>query len=299
MSFYEEIVANKRRSYLLIACFFLFVIGLGLMIGFFYGNQYFGLGLALVVGLVYFLFSYYGGAGAILTMTKAKEATKPQYTHLINTAEGLAIAAGLAKPPKVYVIDDSALNAFATGRDPEHSAVTVTTGLLEKMNKLELEGVLAHEISHIKNYDIRVMMLAAVMVGLTVLLSDFLLRSFLWGSHGEKKEAGNITIVLILVGVALAILSPFVGEAIKLAISRKREYLADASGAKLTRYPKGLAEALRKIKDDPDPLVDHANKATSHLFISTPFRKEKRSFMNNLFSTHPPLEERISRLEKM
>jgi heat shock protein HtpX len=218
---------------------------------------------------------------------------------LINTVEGLAIAAGLAKPPKVYVIEDSALNAFATGRDPEHSSITVTTGLLEKLTKLELEGVIAHEMSHIKNFDIRVMMLAAVMVGLTVLLSDFLLRSFLWGRGGRSRENNQMTAVFIIVGLALAILAPLVGEAIKLAISRKREYLADASGALLTRYPKGLADALKKIKGDPDPLVDHANKATAHLFISTPFRKSKKSFMKKLFSTHPPIDQRIKKLENM
>jgi len=270
---------------------------LGLLIGSFYGNQYTGLVLALIVGVIYFLFSYYGGANAILTMTRAKEAKKPTYTHLINTVEGLTIAAGLPKPPKVYVIHDSALNAFATGRDPEHSSITVTTGLLEKLNKLELEGVIAHEMSHIKNYDIRVMMLASVMVGLTILLSDFLLRSFLWGRR--DSENNQLTIVLIVVGLVLAILSPFIGEAIKLAISRKREFLADASGAQLTRYPKGLADALRKIKEDPDPLVDHANKATAHLFISTPFRKKRKMFFKNLWMTHPDINERIRRLDKM
>ena len=300
MGIYEEINSNKRRSYILIFCFLIFIIFLGLVIGVFYGNLYFGIILALVIGTIYFLISYYGGANAILTMTRAKEAKKPEYAHLINTVEGLSIAAGLAKPPKVYVIEDDALNAFATGRDPEHSAITVTTGLLKKLNRLELEGVIAHEMSHIKNFDIRVMMLAAVMVGMTVLLSDFLLRSFLWGRGGSRdKDSNQLTIVFILVGLALAILSPFIGEAIKLAISRKREYLADASGAILTRYPKGLADALKKIKEDPDPLVDHANKATAHLFISTPFRKSKGSFMQKIFSTHPPIDERIARLEKM
>jgi heat shock protein HtpX len=299
MGIYEEIASNKRRSYLLIFAFLIFITFVGYVVGFFYGSGYFGIGLALVIGTIYFLISYYGGANAILAMTKAKEATKPKYTYLINTVEGLAIAAGLAKPPKVYVIEDSALNAFATGRDPEHSSITVTTGLLEKLTKLELEGVIAHEMSHIKNFDIRVMMLAAVMVGITVLLSDFLLRSFLWGRHGRSRDNNQLTIVFIVVGLALAILAPLVGEAIKLAISRKREYLADASGALLTRYPKGLADALKKIKSDPDPLVDHANKATAHLFISTPFRKSKKSFMKKLFSTHPPIDQRIKKLENM
>ena len=298
MGFYEEIASNKRRTYLLVFFFFVFVIGLGLMIGVLYGNSYFGLILALVIGVIYFLFSYYVGANAILSMTGAQEATKPTYTHLINTVEGLAIAAGLPNMPKVYVIDDSALNAFATGRDPQHASVTVTTGLLGRLNKLELEGVLAHEISHIKNFDIRVMLLASVMVGLTVLLSDFLLRSFLFGAHGKDREQNSMTVILMVVGVVLAILSPIIGEMMKLAISRKREFLADASGAMLTRYPKGLADALRKIKDDPDPLVDKANRATAHLFISTPFRKTKGTF-TKIFATHPDINERIKRLEGM
>ncbi len=298
MGFYEEIASNKRRTYFLVFFFFVFVTALGLMIGVLYGRSYFGLILALVIGVLYFLFSYYAGANAILSMTGAQEATKPKYTYLINTVEGLAIAAGLPTMPKVYVIEDSALNAFATGRDPEHATVTVTTGLLERLNKLELEGVIAHEISHIKNFDIRVMLLASVMVGLTVLLSDFLLRSFLFGGHNRNEEKNSLTVVFIIAGLVLAILSPIIGEMMKLAISRKREFLADASGAMLTRYPKGLADALRKIKEDPDPLVDKANRATAHLFISTPFRKTKGTF-TNLFSTHPDINERIKKLETM
>lgn len=297
MGIYEEIAANKRRTGFLVFFFLAIVAFLGLAIGTIYQQQYLGLIIAFLFGTIYFLFSYYAGSSAILSLSHAKEATKPEYTHLINTVEGLAIAAGLPKPPKVYVINDTALNAFATGRDPEHAAVTVTTGLLQKMNKLELEGVLAHEISHIKNYDIRVMMLTSVMVGLTILLSDFLLRSFWFSGHGQKREGNQITLLFMVIGFALALLAPIIGELIKLAISRKREYLADASGALLTRYPKGLADALRKIKGDPDPLVDYANKATAHLFISTPFRR--RGGVSTLFATHPPLEERIKRLEGM
>ncbi len=296
MNFYDQIQSNKRKTYLLVFFFFVLVIFLGFILGMFYGNEYFGVGLAVVVGVLYFLFSYYAGGKAILSMTGAKKATKPKYTKLINLVEGLAIAAGLGKAPEVYVIDDSALNAFATGRDPEHASITVTTGLLDKLNKMELEGVIAHEMSHIKNYDIRVMMLASVMVGLTVLLSDFLLRSFLWGKR--DSDSGQVGVIMIVVGLALAVLAPLVGEVIKLAISRKREFLADASGAQLTRYPKGLADALRKIKNDPDPLVDKANKATAHLFISTPFRR-RHGILMKLFSTHPPIDERIKRLESM
>lgn len=296
MNIYKEISSNQRRTFILIFFFFALVIFLGLVLGTVWGNSYFGLGLALVVGLLYFLFSWYGGSQAILTMVHAHEAKKPEHTYLINTVEGLSIAAGLPQVPKVYVIEDSALNAFATGRDPQHAAVTVTTGLLQKLNKLELEGVIAHEISHIKNYDIRVMMLAAVMVGLTVLLSDFILRSFWMRGHGQKKEGNQLGLLLLVVGIALAVLAPLIGELIKLALSRKREFLADANGALLTRYPKGLADALRKIKGDPDPLVDYANRATAHLFISSPFR---RGAWNSLFSTHPPVDERIRKLEGM
>ncbi len=297
MGIYEQIDSNKRKSILLIFVFFIFIVLIGLAIGVFYGNSYFGIGLAIVIGTIYFLISYYSGDSMILTMSKAKPADKKQYPHLVHTVEGIAIAAGVPTP-KTYVIEDDALNAFATGRDPEHASITVTTGLLNKMKRLELEGVIAHEMSHIKNYDIRIMMLAAVMVGLTILLSDFLLRSFVWGAGGRRREGNQLTIILIVVAIVLAILSPFIGEAIKLAISRKREYLADADAALITRYPKGLADALRRIKKDPDPLVDYANKATAHLFISTPFRK-KKGVMTKLYATHPPIDERIKALDSM
>jgi heat shock protein HtpX len=297
-NFYQEIASNKWKSMVLVVGFLVLVVLLGVALGFWYGSPYGGIIVALIAGGIYFLFSYYSGAETILSMTGAKEATKPEYTFLINTVEGLAIAGGLPKVPRVYVIEDSALNAFATGRDPEHSYVAVTTGLLKKLNKLELESVLAHELSHIKNYDIRVMMLTSVLIGVTVLLSDFLLRSFLWGRN-DDREGDQLKLIMIVVGLVLAILAPFIGILIQLAISRKREFLADASGAMLTRYPKGLADALRKIKHDPDPLVDHANRATAHLFISTPFRKQSKSFWKNAFSTHPDIDERIRRLEEM
>jgi heat shock protein HtpX len=251
--------------------------------------------VAVVVGTVYALFAYHSGSRMILGMSGARPVTKGEFPYLFHTIEGLSVAAGIPVP-KAYVIDDSALNAFATGKNPAHASITVTTGLLAKLNRQELEGVIAHEMSHIKNYDIRFLLLTIVLVGVIVLLSDFLLRSFLWGSGGRKRESGGG--VLIIVGLVFAILTPIIGEMLKLAISRKREYLADASGAILTRYPAGLASALRKIAGDPDPLVDRANKATAQLFISTPFRS-KKGFMSKLFSTHPPIEDRIKRLEQM
>ncbi len=297
---FNEVRNNKIKSFLLMFIFILIIGVLGGIIGVVYGNLYFGLIIAIIFSLIYSMIGLYSGDKMILTMSGAKPVTKKEYPYLYHTVEGLAISAGIPTP-KAYVIEDSALNAFATGRDPKNASITVTTGLLKVMNRQELEGVIAHEMSHIKNYDIRFMMLTAVLVGIVVLLSDFLLRSFLWGGHGRRRDSrhgGQLTLILVAVGLVLAILAPIIGELIKFAISRKREFMADASGAILTRYPPGLASALRKISKDPDPLVDKANKATAHLFISTPFRK-KTGFISNLFLTHPQIEERIKRLEVM
>ena len=292
---FNEVRNNKIKSVLL-AVFFIVIIGfLGALFGVYYGNFYFGLIISIVFSIIYSLIAYYSGSRMILGMSGARPVTKKEYPHLYHTIEGLAIAAGIPAP-KAYVIDDSAMNAFATGRDPKNASITVTTGLLKSMNRQELEGVVAHEMSHIKNFDIRFMMLTAVLVGIITLLSDFMLRSFLWGGKKRERSSGKGAAILILVGLVLAVLSPIISEMIKLAISRKREYMADANGAILTRYPPGLANALKKIYKDPDPLVDQANKATAHLFISTPFRKGNFS---NLFSTHPPVEGRIRRLGEM
>lgn len=294
---FEEVSKNKIKSLVLISFFILFIGVLGAAIGVVYGSSYLGLGLSLFLSLIYCLFAYYSGDSMILSMSGARPVTKKEFPHLFHTVEGLAIAAGIPTP-KCYVIDDSAMNAFATGRDPEHASITVTTGLIKVMNRQELEGVIAHEMSHIQNYDVRFMMLTVILVGIVTLLSDFLLRSFLWGGKRDSKNINQVTIVLIIIGLLMAILAPIIGELIKLAISRKREFMADANAVVLTRYPPGLAGALKKIKGDPDPLVDKANKATAHLFISTPFRKTG-GFVANIFSTHPPLDERIKRIEEM
>lgn len=297
---FEEVRGNKIKSVVLIILF-LFLVGiLGLVIGLIYGSTVFGIAISVFVGMVYVLIVFNSGDQMILKMTGARSVTKKEFPYLYHTLEGLAIAAGIPTP-KAYVIEDSALNAFATGKDPQHASITVTTGLLKVMKRQELEGVIAHEMSHIKNYDVRFMMLAVVLVGLVTLLSDFILRSFLWGSHGRKRDnhgGGNIQLLFIALGLLFAILAPLIGYMIKLAISRKREFMADANAAILTRYPPGLANALEKIKKDPDPLVDKANKATAHIFISTPFRK-KHGFVNKVFATHPPIEERIKRLKEM
>ena len=296
---FDEVRKNKLRSWLLIFLF-IFLIGLlGAAIGGLYGSVYGGITVAILFSLFYSMLSYFSGDQMILAMTKSREATKKEFPYLYHTVEGLAIAANIPKP-KIYVIDDTALNAFATGRDPAHASITVTTGLLKAMNRQELEGVVAHEMSHVKNFDIRMMMLTAVLVGITTLLSDFLLRSFLWGGKEGRREdkGGTLIFALILVGLILAVLTPIISQMVQLAVSRKREYLADASSAVMTRYPAGLASALRKISKDPDPLVDNANRAMAQLFISTPFRKDD-SFITGLFSTHPPLKERIRILENM
>ncbi|MBI4739401.1 M48 family metallopeptidase [Candidatus Woesearchaeota archaeon] len=295
---FDEVRGNKFKSVLLMS-FFIIIIGmLGAVLGMYYGSLSFGVVIAVLFSIVYALVGMYSGDKMILSMSGAREVTKKEFPHLFHTVEGLAIAAGVP-PPKAYVIDDTALNAFATGRDPSHASITVTTGLLKKLNRQELEGVIGHEMSHIKNFDIRFMMLTAILIGIAVLLSDFLLRSLLWGGGGRNRESKSSgAMVLIVFALVLAILTPIIGELIKLAISRRREFLADASGALLTRYPPGLASALKKISQDPDPLVDKANKATAHLFISTPFRKTKGA-MTRLFATHPPIDERIKRLEEM
>lgn len=295
---HEEVRWNKIKTYFIISLFILIIALLGYFLGILYGNPVFGFIVAIFGALFYTFIMYLQGSNLILKTTGAREVTKREYPHLFHTVEGLAIAAGIPTP-KCYIIDDTALNAFATGTDPKNASITVTSGLLNKLNRQELEGVIGHEMSHIKNYDIRVMLITAVLVGITILLSDFILRSFLWGGHSrERKEGGQLFLILIIVAFVLAILAPIIGELIKLAVSRRREFLADASGAMLTRYPEGLASALEKIKGDPDPLVDKANKATAHLFISTPFRK-KKGFLTGLFATHPPIEERISKLRGM
>jgi heat shock protein HtpX len=290
---YEEIARNKRNSFFIVFLFFIMVVALGFVIGYAYGFPIFGIAFAGIISFFYILFGYYSGDRAILAMSRAVPATKKEYPHLVNSVEGLAMAAGIPAP-KIYVIDDSAINAFATGRDPKHAAITVTKGCIEKLNRAELEGVIAHEMSHVKNYDIRMMMLVVILIGIIALLSDVILRSFLWRRDGEKKGHP----IILLIALVLAVLAPIAAQMMRLAISRKREYLADASGALLTRYPQGLADALRKIRDDKEPLVEAANKSTASLFIENPLRRYKGK-INAMFSTHPPVNERIKKLEAM
>ncbi len=291
---YEEIAANRRRSFVLIFLFVIFLLFLGWIFGEAYGAGQEGVLIALLVALFISLITFFYGGKMVLGISHARPVDRKKNPYLANVVEGLAIAAGIPAP-KAYIIEDSAPNAFATGRNPENSSIAVTTGLLEKLNRLELEGVIAHEMSHIKNYDIRYAMLVAIMVGTVALLSDWMRRSFFYRGRRKKGKAGGG--VIILIALVLAILAPIVAQLIRFAISRQREYLADANGALLTRYPEGLASALEKISRDTEPL-EVANKATAHLYIVNPLL-EHRGKLNTLFSTHPPAEERIARLRTM
>lgn len=271
------------------------------LIGYVFGQAtdwgYLGLALALVVAFVMSWGSYWYSDKLVLAISKARPVDRDIEPYLVNTVEGLAIAAGVPVP-KAYVIDDPALNAFATGRNPENAAIAVTTGLMQAMDRQELEGVIAHELAHIKNYDTLLTTLAAVLAGSVTLISEWMLRSFWWGGGRRRdNESGQFGAIIMLVAIVLAILAPLAATLIRLAISRKREYLADASGALLTRYPPGLASALRKIGSDTNQLRS-ANKATESLYIANPLRRLGGS-MNSLFNTHPPLEDRIARLEAM
>jgi heat shock protein HtpX len=292
---YEQIAENKRKSFFLLFLFLVFLLFLGWVFGEAYQSGEAGLIIALVVAIVISFVTFFYGDKMVLGISQARPVDPKENPYLHNVIEGLAIGAGVPAP-KAYIIDDTAPNAFATGRDPQNSAIVVTTGLLQKMDRLELEGVVAHEMSHIKNYDIRYATLVVVLVGTVALLSDWMGRSFFYG-RGRRDRRGGGNAIFILLALILVILAPVIARLIQLAISRQREYLADSSGALLTRYPEGLASALEKISKDTEPL-EVANKATAHLYIVNPLL-DHRGKLNDLFSTHPPTEERIKRLRGM
>lgn len=296
---YKQITSNKRKSFLLIAFFIIFIIFLGWIFGKFTGDSYGALILALIISLVMALVSFYSGDKVALWTAGAKgPIQKNDSPYVYRLVENLCITAGLPMP-KIYLIPDPAPNAFATGRDPKHASIAITTGLIERLENEELEGVIAHELSHIKNYDIRLMMVVIVLVGIVALLSDWLLRfRFFGGRHNDRDNGGQLGVILLLAGIVLAIISPLIGKLIQLAVSRKREFLADADGALLTRYPEGLAKALEKITTYKEPMA-RANNATAHLYISNPFGEKTEKFFHKLFSTHPPVEERIKNLRSM
>ena len=297
LNIYDAVAANRWRTVALITVFTGLLIALGYVVGEVFAP---GGGVAMVpaaLGLsgVSATASYFAGDKLVLAQSQARELAPGEETQLRNIVETLSIGLGIP-PPRIYLIDDTAPNAFATGRDPKHASIAVTRGLIDKLDRTELEGVIAHELSHVGNHDIRVMLLVTVLVGTIALLSDWMFRSFAWGGGRRGRDRGGGGIILII-ALALAILTPVIATLIQLAVSRQREYLADASGALLTRYPPGLASALRKIAADKEAL-EVANKATASLYFANPLKDAPRA-MDGLFDTHPPIAERIRRLEAM
>lgn len=290
---YNQITSNKRRTVLLMIIFIAVILFLGWIFGEINGGGYSGLVIAAIISSVIALFSYYAGDKIALASSGAKEIKKADNPYLFRIVENLCIASGMPTP-KIYVISDTAINAFAAGRDPNHASIAVTEGAIKKLQNEELEGVIAHEFSHIKNYDIRLMTITVILVGMIILIANWTFRLNFFRRNNDR-EGGNIGAIIAIAGIVLALLSPIFAELIKLAISRRREYLADASAALLTRYPEGLASALEKIAAENRPMKS-ANTATAHLFISSPFGKKSFS---NLFSTHPPIENRVAELKKM
>ncbi len=302
-TFHTLIARNKRNTWLLIAIFGAFFISLGLLIGYVWGGgemafSYATASIAAAVAFVLVMASYFGGSKVLLMSSKAREIRKADDPQLFNVVEEMCIAGGLPLP-RIFLIDDSAMNAFAAGRDPRHAVVAITTGLRTRLKRDELQGVMAHELSHVRHYDILFATLIAVMVGVAVLLCDVFLRS-LWFGGGRRRSrrgsggGGGAMAILMLVAILLAIISPILAKIIQLAISRQREYLADAGAVELTRNPEGLASALAKLSGDQE-VLEVANRATAPLYIVHPIKKfEARA--KGIFNTHPPIKDRIARL---
>jgi heat shock protein HtpX len=301
---YEQIASNKRKTVLLIFGAIVLLGAVGFVLGLWAGSGIYGLVGAVALAIVLSLGSFFGGDRLVLASTRAREVTPQEQARLHNIVEGLSIAAGIPKP-RVYVIPEQAPNAFATGRNPEHSSIAVTEGLLATMNRVELEGVIGHELSHVVDRDILVGTIVATLVGAVVLISEFFMRSWWWGGfrgrRGGDRSGGGIDAIVFAIGLALLVLAPIIGQIVRLAVSRQREFLADAQGALLTRYPPGLASALRKIGAASGIPMRSANNTTAHLWLNQPSRIQGEGMgpLEKLFSTHPPIEERIRRLEEM
>lgn len=303
MTAYTEVSANRFKTWLIMFLFATFITAVAFVfargLGFPTPSALGFTGIALIIsGLINF-FSYYNSDKIVMAISGAKQIQKKDSPEVFRIVENLTIASGLPMP-KVYIIDDTAPNAFATGRDPKHAAIAFTSGILQKLSKLELEGVSAHELSHVGNYDTRLMTIVSILVGTVALLADFFIRLTWFGGRDRDEDRGQAGAFFAIVGIILAILSPIIATLIQLAISRKREFLADASGALLTRNPDSLADALLKISKDKEPL-EVANKATAHLYIENPFKNPQKltGTFANLFNTHPPVEERVKALRAM
>ena len=302
---YDQVTSNKRRSIVLVAAFVAVVVLAAWAFNALIGYGTIGIVIAVVVAAATAFFAYWKSDAVALAMSHARPADPVEHARLHNLVEGLCIASGLPKP-RVYVIEDDAPNAFATGRNPRHAAIAVTTGLLAKLNRIELEGVLAHELSHVKNYDILVSTLAVTMVGIVALLSDWGLRFLWWGGPRHRDDrspgGGGPAAVVAVLGFALLLLTPLVARLMQYAVSRRREALADVSGVAMTRYPPGLIAALEKLKDD-QTVVHSGSRATAHLWIESPVAREpsegRLAWLGKMFDTHPPLDERIQALREL
>jgi heat shock protein HtpX len=301
---YEQIRKNRRASWLLAGLVVTLLAALGFAIGYAtMGSTSGGVGLLGVFGIVAIAWSiigYYTGDRIVLTASGAHKVTHAEAPQLYNVVEEMTIAAGLPQVPAVYVLDEASPNALATGRDPQHASIAVTRGLLERLDREELQGVVAHEMAHIRNYDIRFETLVGILVGMIALIADFFLRWTFWGGMGRRRGSSSggdqAGAILAIVAIVLAILAPLAAYAVQFAVSRRREYLADASAVELTRNPLGLARALTRIAADPAPLR-HANRATAHLYIANPLKKTKE--VTGVFDTHPPIQRRIAVLLEM
>ncbi|MFM8944460.1 MAG: M48 family metalloprotease [Actinomycetota bacterium] len=300
---YEAIAENRRRTVVLVGAAIALLGAVGYALGYLYSTGPTGMVVALAVASLASWGSYRYGDRIVLRSTRAKEVTAEEEPRLHNIVEGLAIAAGIPKP-RLYVVPEDAPNAFATGRDPEHASIAVTRGLLERMDRLELEGVIGHELAHVADRDILLGTIVATLIGAVVLISDFFVRSMWFGGFGgrrDDRESGPLSGIFAIVGLLLVIAAPIIGQIVKLAVSRQREYQADAQGVLYTRYPPGLIAALKKIEAASDIPMRTASNATAHLWLSQPSRipGPNRSGMESLFSTHPPVAERIRRLAEM
>ena len=307
---YEQIARNKRRTFVMLAAFVLLIAGVAVALGVIFKAGVAIVPIAITIAIVMAWTSYFASDKIALAASRAKPADGPEYARYHNLVEGLCIAAGLPKP-RLYVVDDPAPNAFATGRNPQHAALAVTTGLLEIMNRVELEGVLAHELSHVRNYDILVSTIAVTAVGAVALMADLGMRFMWFGGRSDRRDnndSGGLGMILVILSFALLILAPFAAQLMQFAMSRRRELLADASGVELTRYPPGLISALKKLQDD-NAVVHHATRATAQMWIESPLERDEKtaadgtksggSWLNRKFDTHPPLADRIAALEAM
>ena len=307
---YEQIARNKRRTFVMLAAFVLLIAAVAVALGILFRAGVAIVPIAIVIAIAMAWTSYFASDKIALAASRAKPADGPEYARYHNLVEGLCIAAGLPKP-RLYVVDDPAPNAFATGRNPQHAALAVTTGLLAIMNRVELEGVLAHELSHVRNYDILVSTVAVTAVGAVALMADLGMRFMWFGGRSDRRDnndSGGLGMILVILSFALLILAPFAAQLMQFAMSRRRELLADVSGVQLTRYPPGLISALKKLQDD-HAVVHHATRATAQMWIESPLERDektaadgsktKSNWLNRKFDTHPPLAERIAALEAM